>query len=79
MASGTDDIRLTQAVINKLLMRGIRSPCAVSVSVAKGIATLTGTVTMAHQKIAAGSVATGTSGIKRVLNLLVVKAAVRKT
>ena len=78
MAQSSVDIKLTQSVINKLAMRGIRSPCKVTVTVDKGLATLTGTVTQAHQKIAATSVATGTSGVKRVVNQLVVKAAERE-
>lgn len=78
MAQSSADMKLTQTVINKLAMRGIRSPCKVTVTVDKGLVTLTGTVSQAHQKIAASSVATGTSGIKRVVNQLVVKAAERK-
>ncbi len=77
MAQSSADIKLTQSVINKLAMRGIRTPCKVTVTVEKGLATLTGTVTQPHQKIAAASVASSTSGIKRVLNQLVVKAAER--
>ena len=77
MSQSSADIKLTQSVINKLAMRGIRSPCKVTVTVDKGLATLSGTVTQAHQKIAAASVASGTSGIKRVVNQLVVKASER--
>ena len=77
MSQSSVDIKLTQSVINKLAMRGIRSPCKVTVTVDKGLATLTGTVTQAHQKMAAAAVASGTSGIKRVVNQLVVKAAER--
>ncbi len=77
MSQSSADIKLTQAVINKLAMRGIRSPCKVTVTVDKGLATLSGTVTQAHQKMAAQAVASGTSGIKRVVNQLVVKAAER--
>ena len=77
MSQSSADIKLTQSVVNKLAMRGIRSPCKVTVTVDKGLATLTGTVTQAHQKMAAASVASGTSGIKRVVNQLVVKAAER--
>ena len=77
MSQSSADLKLTQAVINKLAMRGIRSPCKVTVTVDNGLATLTGTVTQAHQKQAASAAATGTSGIKRVVNQLVVKAAER--
>ena len=77
MSQSSADIKLTQQVINTLAMRGIRTPCKVNVTVEKGLVTLTGTVTQAHLKMAASSVATGTSGIKRVVNQLVVKAAGR--
>jgi osmotically-inducible protein OsmY len=77
MAQSSADIKLTQSVINKLAMRGIRTPCKVTVTVESGLATLTGTVTQAHQKMAATSAASGTSGVKRVVNQLVVKAAER--
>ena len=77
MSQSSADMKLTQAVINKLTMRGIRSPCKVTVTVDKGLATLTGTVTQPHQKMTATSAASGTSGVKRVVNQLVVKAAVR--
>lgn len=79
MSQSSADIKLTQSVINKLAMRGIRTPCKVTVTVTKGLATLTGTVTQPHQKIAAGSVASSTSGVKRVINSLIVKAAERRT
>jgi osmotically-inducible protein OsmY len=79
MAQNNVDLKLTQAVINKLATRGIRSPCKVSVTVESGLATLTGTVPQAHLKIAATAVASGTAGIKRVVNNLVVKAAERRT
>lgn len=75
MSQSSADINLAQSVIKELTVRGIRSPCKVTVTVDKGLATLTGTVTQAHQKITASTVATGTSGIKRVMNQLVVKAA----
>ena len=74
MSQSSADINLAQSVIKELTVRGIRSPCKVTVTVDKGLATLSGTVTQAHQKITASAVATGTSGIKRVMNQLVVKA-----
>jgi len=77
VSQSSADIKLTQAVINKLAMRGIRTPCKVTVTVDKGLATLSGTVTQAHQKTAATSAASGTSGVKRVVNQIVVKAAER--
>ena len=75
MSQNSADIKLAQSVIQELTLKGISSPCKVTVTVDKGLATLTGTVTQAHQKIAASAVATATSGINRVMNQLVVKAA----
>jgi osmotically-inducible protein OsmY len=79
MALNNGDTKLTQTIINKLTMRGIRTPCKVSVGVVQGQVTLTGTVTQAHQKIAAASVCSAISGVKRVINNLIVKAAERRT
>jgi osmotically-inducible protein OsmY len=78
MSNNSADMKLTQTLINKLATRGIRTPCNVAVHVHGGLATLTGTVTQVHQKIAATSVATGVSGIKRVVNNIVVKAMERR-
>ena len=75
MSQNSADIRLAQSVIQELTVKGISSPCKVTVTVDKGLATLTGTVAQAHQKTAASAVATATSGINRVMNQLVVKAA----
>ena len=77
VSQSSADIKLTQSVLNKLTTQGIRIPCRVTVTVENGLATLSGTVTQAHQKMAATSAATGTSGVKRVVNQIVVKAAER--
>lgn len=77
MSQNSVDINLSKSVVNGLAMRGISSPCIVNVTVEKGLATLTGTVRNAHQKTEATEVASGTSGIKRVVNELVVKSAER--
>ena len=74
MSQNSADIRLAQSVTKELTVRGISSSCKVTVTVDKGLATLTGKVAHAHQKIAASAVAMGTSGISRVMNQLVVKA-----
>jgi osmotically-inducible protein OsmY len=79
MALNNADTKLTQTIINKLAMRGIRTPCQVNVGVMQGQVTLSGTVTQSHQKIAAASVCSAVSGVKRVINNLIVKAAERRT
>lgn len=68
------EIKLAQQVNMKLAMRGIRTPCNVSVACSGGDITLTGTVTQAHEKASAMRVAQGIAGVKRVINQLVVKA-----
>lgn len=78
-AQSNADVKLVQLVNSKLAMRGIRSPCSVTVTVNRGEVTLTGTVTQPHQKMSAAQVAQGMSGVKRVHNQLVVKAAERRT
>lgn len=72
------DIKLTQTVNSKMAMRGIRSPCQVSVACNNGDVTLTGTVVQAHQKQAAERVAQGVTGVRRVINQLVIKAPDRR-
>lgn len=71
------DIKLTQQVNTKLAMRGFRSPCQVNVACQSGEVTLSGTVVQAHQKNAAMRVAQGVTGVKRVINQLIVKAQQR--
>jgi osmotically-inducible protein OsmY len=71
------DIKLVQQVNTKLAMRGIRSPCHVMVACHSGEVTLTGTVVQAHQKMSAMRVAQGITGVKRVINQLMIKANAR--
>jgi osmotically-inducible protein OsmY len=71
--NGGVDMKLAQQVNMKLAMRGIRSPCVVSVSCNRGEVTLSGTVSQAHQLNAAMRIAQGITGVKRVINQLVVK------
>jgi osmotically-inducible protein OsmY len=78
-AQSNADGKLVQQVNAKLSMRGIRSPCNVTVTVARGEVTLSGTVTQPHQKLSAAQVAQSMSGVKRVHNQLTVKAAERRT
>ena len=58
-------------------MRGFRPPSQVSVACAAGQVTLTGSVTQAHLKQTAAQVASGITGVKKVVNQLTVKAAER--
>jgi osmotically-inducible protein OsmY len=78
-AQSNADAKLVQQVNSKLSMRGFRPPCHVSVACDSGQITLTGSVTQAHLKLSAAQVAQGISGVKRVVNQLIVKAAERRT
>ena len=68
------DKTITRQVMGKLAGRGLNSPCRVAVDTIKGQVTLTGTVQYAHQKTTASQVAHGISGVKRVVDKVVVKA-----
>ena len=68
------DKTITRQVMGKLAGRGLNPPCRVAVDTIKGQVTLTGTVQYAHQKTTASQVANGISGVKRVVDKLVVKA-----
>jgi osmotically-inducible protein OsmY len=73
------DIKITQLVSNKLSMRGLRTPCAITVNTSNAQVTLSGTVPFAYQKSTATSVASGVAGVKRVVNSLVVKVPPKRT
>lgn len=79
MRSGVPDDKITQQVQNKLASRGVSSPCKVDVRTRNGDVTLTGTVQHLHQKAAAVRVASGIMGVRRVIDQLVQKAAVKRT
>ena len=68
---------ITQQLNNKLANRGVRAPCHVNVLSKNGEVTLSGTVQFAHQKGAAVQVATGITGVRRVIDLLTLKPASR--
>ncbi|MBU6174741.1 MAG: hypothetical protein KGQ60_13110 [Planctomycetes bacterium] len=71
------DSKLVQEVCSKPAMRGIRSPCSVSVTCHRGEVTLTGTITQAQQKMSDLRVTRGVTGIKRFVNQQNVKALER--
>ena len=73
------DRTLIQQVSQKLANRGIRSPRHVQVQSRNGDVTLSGTVQFAHQKGAAAQLVNGISGVRRVIDQLIVKAAVKRT
>ncbi len=71
------DRTITQQVQNKLTGRGLSAPCHVSVATQNGDVTLSGTVQFAHQKGMAVRLVSVISGVRRVVDRLTVKAAVK--
>ena len=71
------DSRITQIVTNKLASRGFASPCRLNVQTSNGQVTLTGIVQYAHQKSAAVSAISGMAGVRRVIDQMTVKPAVK--
>ena len=73
------DRTITRQVTGKLARRGLNTPCHVTVDTLKGQVTLSGSVQYAHQKTAAVQAVNGISGVRRVIDRLIVKAAVKRT
>jgi osmotically-inducible protein OsmY len=71
------DRSITQQVISCLASRGLSSSCRLSVEARNGEITLSGTVQHAHQKSTAVQATRSISGVRRVIDRLIVKAAVR--
>jgi osmotically-inducible protein OsmY len=72
------DSRITQTVTNKLASRGF-GPCRLNVQTSNGQVTLKGIVQYAHQKGAAVSAISGMAGVRRVIDQMTVKPAVKHT
>jgi osmotically-inducible protein OsmY len=70
--------RITRTVTNKLATRGFSSPCRVTVATSNGQVTLSGTVQHAHQIGAATAAVSGMTGVRRVINQITVKPAVKR-
>jgi osmotically-inducible protein OsmY len=72
------DDRITQQVNNKLAARGFCSRCRLTVKTANGQVTLSGIVQYAHQRSAAVSAISGMAGVRRVIDQMTVKPAVKR-
>jgi osmotically-inducible protein OsmY len=72
------DRTITQQANQKLVARGIRSPCHVEVITKNGEVTLSGNVQFAYQKGAATHAISGMTGVRRVVDHLVVKPVVKR-
>ncbi len=71
------DKTITRQVQGKLAGRGLGVPCRIAVETSKGEVTLSGSVQQQQQKSAAVQVTNGISGVRRVIDRLIVKAAVK--
>jgi len=71
------DKTITRQVQGKIAGRGLGSPCRIAVETIKGEVTLSGTVQYAQQKTTAVQAATGISGVRRIVDRLVVKPVTR--
>jgi len=67
------DKTITRQVQGKIAGRGLGSPCKIIVNSLKGIVTLTGTVQYAQQKNTAVQAVNGISGVRRVVDQLIVQ------
>ena len=67
------DETLLQKVTQQLSNRGLRSPCKIAVAARNGDVTLTGTLQYAHQRQAALQATRSVSGVRRVVDQLLVK------
>lgn len=76
-ATQITDRSITQQVQNRLAGRGLSSPCRVVVATLNGQVTLTGSVRQLHQKTSAVQAASAISGVRRVIDQLIVKAAAK--
>lgn len=77
-AAQVPDRLITQQVSQKLANRGIRSPCHVEVSTNNGEVTLSGSVQFGHQKGIAAQAVSGITGVRRVVDQIVIKAHVKR-
>jgi osmotically-inducible protein OsmY len=76
MHNAKDD-HVTRHVTNKLASRGFGSQ-HLTVKTSNGLVTLSGGVQFAHQKKAALKAITGIAGIRRVIDQMTVKPAVKR-
>jgi osmotically-inducible protein OsmY len=79
MAAFGQDKAITQQVSQRIATRGIRSPCRVDVQSKNGEVTLTGNVQYAHERTAVMQAASSTSGVRHVVDRMIVKPPAKRT
>ncbi len=71
------DKTITRQVQGRIAAGGLGSPCRIAVETSKGEVTLSGTVQYVQQKNTAVQAANRISGVRRVVDRLVVKPVVK--
>lgn len=71
------DRTITRHVQSKLMGRGLGVPCRITVGTSKGEVTLSGSVQQPQQKATAVQLTSGISGVRRVIDRLIVKLAIK--
>ena len=79
MGAMGSDRGVIQQVNQRLASRGIRNPCKVEVASKNGEVTLTGSIQYPHQRATAMQAASTASGVRHVVDRLVIKAPVKRT
>jgi osmotically-inducible protein OsmY len=75
----TSDPKIIQNITRRISGGGIRAPSRVTVNVAKGEVTLSGTLQYEHQRQVAVRAANGEPGVRRVIDNLRTTPPVRRT
>jgi len=71
------DRTITRQVQSKLMGRGLGVPCRIAVETSKGEVTLSGSVQQTQQKATAVQLTSGISGVRRVIDRLIIKLAIK--
>jgi osmotically-inducible protein OsmY len=79
MAAMGNDRAVIQQVNQRLASRGLRNPCKIDVASKNGEVTLSGSIQYPHQRSTAMQAASTASGVRHVVDRLVIKAAVKRT
>ena len=79
MAAMGNDRGVIQQVNQRLASRGLRNPCKIDVASKNGEVTLSGSIQYSHHRATAMQAASPASGVRHVVDRLVIKAAVKRT
>ncbi len=71
------DRTITRQVQSKLMGRGLGVPCRIAVETSKGEVTLSGSVQQPQQKVTAVQLTSAISGVRRVIDRLIIKLAIK--